>query len=171
MRRRISIARQAKDGQPFFCWVNTTRMHVWTHLKPSSQGATGLGLYPDGMVELDGFVGQLLDQLDSFRHRGQHDRRLRHGQRRGGATISGRGADTVPWRESHQREGAFRVPTVIRWPGVIVPGSVINDICAHEDLLPTFAAAAGDTDVKERLLKGNPSKAKRRSKYTWTATT
>src|SRR5262249_17229518 len=56
--------RQNKEGAPWFCYVNTTRMHIWTHLKPASRGKTGLGTYPDGMVELDGYVGQLLDKLD-----------------------------------------------------------------------------------------------------------
>ena len=51
-------------------------------------------------------------------------------------------------------EGAFRVPTCIRWPGVIKPGTVINDICAHEDLIPTFAAAAGEPDLVAKVKKG-----------------
>jgi arylsulfatase len=51
-------------------------------------------------------------------------------------------------------EGGYRVPTVIRWPGVIKPGTIVNDVAAHEDMLTTFAAAAGDTTAKERLLKG-----------------
>jgi arylsulfatase A-like enzyme len=60
------MERKTKEGTPWFCYFNPTRMHVWTHLKPSSKGKTGLGLYPDGMVELDGFVGQLLKKLDDL---------------------------------------------------------------------------------------------------------
>ncbi|MEW9918469.1 sulfatase-like hydrolase/transferase [Marimonas sp. MJW-29] len=60
------IQRAHDEGKPFFLWHNTTRMHVWTHLKPESEGVTGIGLYPDGMVEHDGMVGQLLDKLDEL---------------------------------------------------------------------------------------------------------
>jgi arylsulfatase len=52
-----------KDDKPFFVWWNSSRMHVFTHLKPVSVGKTGLGIYADGMVEHDGMVGQLLDKL------------------------------------------------------------------------------------------------------------
>ena len=52
-----------KEGKPFFLWWNSTRMHIWTRLKAESQGKTGLGIYPDGMVEHDAMVGQLLDKL------------------------------------------------------------------------------------------------------------
>jgi arylsulfatase len=55
-----------QDGKPFFIWWNTTRMHIWTHLKPESQGKTGLGVYPDGMVEHDTMVGELLKKLDDL---------------------------------------------------------------------------------------------------------
>src|SRR5439155_13853672 len=60
------IEKAHKDGKPFFVWWNTTRMHIWTHLKPESQGKTGIGIYPDGMVEHDGHVGQLLRKLDEL---------------------------------------------------------------------------------------------------------
>ena len=57
------INRAHKDGKPFFCWFNTSRMHIWTHLKKESDGKTGLGVYADGMVEHDGHVGQVLAKL------------------------------------------------------------------------------------------------------------
>ena len=60
------IERQAKADKAFFCWFNSTRMHIFTHLKKESEGVTGLGVYPDGMVEHDGHVGQLLDKLDEL---------------------------------------------------------------------------------------------------------
>ena len=72
----------AKDGKPFFVWFNTTRMHVWTHLKKSAEGRTGIGLYPDGMVEHDDMVGAGAEAARRSRHRRQHHRRLRHRQRR-----------------------------------------------------------------------------------------
>ena len=58
--------RANKADKPFFVWFNTTRMHIWTHLKPESKGKTGLGIYADGMVEHDGHVGQLLEKLDDL---------------------------------------------------------------------------------------------------------
>jgi len=60
------IERKHKEGKPWFCYFNTTRMHVWTHLKPESKGRTGLGVYPDGMVETDGHIGQLLRLVDDL---------------------------------------------------------------------------------------------------------
>ena len=147
--------RHAKAKKPFFCYVNTTRMHVWTHLKPSSQGVTGLGLYPDGMVELDGFVGQLMDKVDEL---GIADNTIVIFTTDNGAevmTYPDGGQTPFRGEKATNWEGAFRVPMVMRWPGVIKPGTIVNDICAHEDLLVTFAAAAGDPDVKEKCLKGS----------------
>jgi arylsulfatase A-like enzyme len=60
------LDRATKANKPFFMWFNATRMHVWTHLKKESEGKTGIGLYPDGMVEHDGHVGQLLKKLDDL---------------------------------------------------------------------------------------------------------
>jgi len=143
-----------QDGKPFFVWWNSTRMHIFTHLKPESDGKTGLGVYADGMVEHDGHVGQLLDKLKEL---GIEDNTIVMYSTDNGAeaftwpdggTTMFRGEKNTNW------EGGYRVPTVIRWPGVIKPGTVINDIVAHEDMLPTLLAAAGDTTVKEDLLQG-----------------
>ena len=143
-----------QDGKPFFVWWNSTRMHIFTHLKPESDGKTGLGVYADGMVEHDGHVGQLLDKLKEL---GIEDNTIVMYSTDNGAeaftwpdggTTMFRGEKNTNW------EGGYRVPTVIRWPGVIKPGTVINDIVAHEDMLPTLLAAAGDTKVKEDLLQG-----------------
>jgi len=60
------IDRANRDKKPFFVWFNPSRMHIWTRLKIESQGRTGLGIYPDGMVEHDGLVGQLLKKLDDL---------------------------------------------------------------------------------------------------------
>jgi len=143
-----------QDGKPFFVWWNSTRMHIFTHLKPESDGKTGLGVYADGMVEHDGHVGQLLDKLKEL---GIEDNTIVMYSTDNGAeaftwpdggTTMFRGEKNTNW------EGGYRVPTVIRWPGVIKPGTVINDIGAHEDMLPTLLAAAGDTKVKKDLLQG-----------------
>ena len=149
------IERQAKAGKPFFCWMNTTRMHVWTHLKPASANKTGLGIYADGMVELDGFVGQFLDKLDAL---GITDNTIVVFTTDNGAeVVSYPDGGNTPFRgeKATNWEGAFRVPLVMRWPGVIKPGTVVNNICAHEDRLPTFLAAAGDPDIVEKCKKGH----------------
>jgi arylsulfatase len=143
-----------KEGKPFFLWWNSTRMHIWTRLKAASQGKTGLGIYPDGMVEHDAMVGQLLDKLKEL---GLEDNTIV-------MYSTDNGAEKFTWPDGGQSpfrgekntnwEGGYRVPTAIRWPGVINPGTVLNDIFAHEDMLPTLLAAAGDADVKGKLLKG-----------------
>ncbi|WP_136480618.1 arylsulfatase [Cognatitamlana onchidii] len=143
-----------KDDKPFFVWWNSTRMHVWTHLKPESEGKTGLGVYADGMVEHDAMVGQLLDKLEEL---GIADNTIVMYSTDNGAEVftwPDGGTTMFAGEKATQWEGGFRVPTVIRWPGVIKPGTIINDIGAHEDMLPTFLAAAGDTQVKEKLKKG-----------------
>jgi arylsulfatase len=144
----------AKDGKPFFVWWNTTRMHVFTHLKPASVGKTGLGIYADGMVEHDGMVGQMLAKLKEL---GIEDNTIvMYSTDNGAEAFTWPDGGTTMFRgeKNTQWEGGFRVPTVIRWPGVIKPGTLINDIGAHEDMIPTLLAAAGDTTVKEDLLKG-----------------
>ena len=95
------IDRQAKADKPFFVWFNSTRMHVFTHLKTASLGKTGKGIHADGMVEHDGMVGELLKQLDDLKHRRQHDRALHDRQRRRNRAVAGRRHDAVPWREGH----------------------------------------------------------------------
>jgi arylsulfatase len=143
-----------KDKKPFFVWWNSTRMHIWTHLKPESEGKTGLGVYADGMVEHDAMVGQLLAKLDEL---GIADNTIvMYSTDNGAEFFSWPDGGTTIFRneKATQWEGGFRVPTAIRWPGVIKPGTVINDIGAHEDMLPTLLAAAGDPKVKDDLLKG-----------------
>jgi arylsulfatase len=146
--------RAVKADKPFFIWWNSTRMHVWTHLKPESKGKTGYGVYADGMVEHDGHVGQLLDHLDKL---GVADNTIVMYSTDNGAEVFTwpDGGTTMYANEKGTTwEGGFRVPTLIRWPGVIEPGTIINDLAAHEDMLPTLLAAAGDDNVKEDLLKG-----------------
>ena len=143
-----------KNGKPFFVWWNTTRMHIWTHLKPESQGKTGLGIYPDGMVEHDGQVGEILKKLDEL---GIADNTIvMYSTDNGAEAMSWPDGGTTIFRgeKNTNWEGGYRVPCFIRWPGVIKPGTIINDIGAHEDMFPTLLAAAGNTTAKEDLLKG-----------------
>jgi arylsulfatase len=143
-----------KEGKPFFLWWNSTRMHIWTRLKAESQGKTGLGIYPDGMVEHDAMVGEVLAKLDEL---GLAENTIV-------MYSTDNGAEKFTWPDGGQSpfrgekntnwEGGYRVPCAIRWPGVIQPGTVLNDIFAHEDMLPTLLAAAGEKDVTGELLKG-----------------
>ena len=149
------IDRQHRADTPWFCYFNPTRMHVWTHLKPASQGKTGYGIYPDGMVELDGYVGQLLKKLDDL---GVANNTIV-------VFTSDNGAEVMSWPDGGNTpfrgekatnwEGAYRVPMVIRWPGTIQPGTVYNEMLSHYDLIPTFAAAGGDPDVVEKCRRGS----------------
>ena len=122
------MERKTKEGVPWFCYFNPTRMHVFTHLKPSSVGKTGHGLYPDGMVELDGYVGQLLKKLDDL---GVTDNTIVVFTTDNGAEVlSWPDGGATPFRGEKDTnwEGGWRVPCVMRWPGVIKPGEVINEI-------------------------------------------
>jgi arylsulfatase len=130
-------------------------MHVFTHLKKESQGKTGLGIYPDGMVEHDGMVGVLLKKLDDL---GIADNTIVMWSTDNGAEcLSWPDGGTTPFRSEKDTnwEGGWRVPCVIRWPGVIKPGTVSSEICAHEDMIPTLLAAAGDPNIVEECLKGH----------------
>lgn len=149
------IDRQHRANTPWFCYFNPTRMHVWTHLKPASQGKTGLGIYPDGMVELDGYVGQLLKKLDDL---GIVDNTIVLFTTDNGAEVmSWPDGGTTPFRgeKATNWEGGFRVPMVIRWPGTIQSGSIYNDVFSHYDLIPTFAGAGGDPDIVAKCLRGS----------------
>jgi arylsulfatase len=148
------MERAAKDDKPFFLWWNSTRMHIWTHLKAESDGKTGLGTYPDGMVEHDGHVGQVLAKLKEL---GLDENTIvMYSTDNGAEVMSWPDGGTTMFRgeKNTNWEGGYRVPTMIRWPGVIKPGTVINDIGSHEDMLPTLVAAAGDANVKQDLMKG-----------------
>ncbi|MFT4518040.1 MAG: arylsulfatase A-like enzyme [Halioglobus sp.] len=163
--RAIKFMEQAKsDGKPFFVWWNATRMHVWTRLRPESKGVTGLGIYPDGMVEHDGHVGVLLDKLDEMGI--AENTIVMYSTDNGAEAMTWPDGGTIPFRgeKNTNWEGGYRVPMAMRWPGVIEPGTIINDIGAHEDMLPTLLAAVGEPDIKEKLAKGNVRAIGRRYK-------
>jgi arylsulfatase len=148
------IDRQHKANKPFFVWFNSTRMHVFTHLKPSSLGKTGKGIHADGMVEHDGMVGELLKQLDDL---GIADNTIV-------VYTTDNGAEIALWPDGAMTpfhgekgttwEGGFRIPMMVRWPGVIKPGTVYNDIISLIDWFPTLCAAAGIPDIKEKMAGG-----------------
>jgi arylsulfatase A-like enzyme len=148
------IDKQAKASKPFLCWFNSTRCHIFTHLKPSSEGKTGRGIYADAMVEHDGMVGELLNKLDEL---GIADNTIViYTTDNGAEKFSWPDGGTSPFRgeKATTWEGGIRVPFIIRWTGKIKGGRVSNEIISLEDCLPTLLAAAGDADVKTKLLTG-----------------
>lgn len=144
-----------KEEKPFFVWWNTTRMHVFTHLKKESQGKTGLGIEADGMVEHDGHVGQMLDKLDELGI--ADDTIVMYSTDNGAEIMLWPDGGMTPFRgeKNTNWEGGYRVPCLLKWPGVIDPGTIINDIGSHEDWVATFMAAVGEPDIKEKLLEGH----------------
>jgi len=152
----IDFMERAKQAdKPFFLWWNSTRMHIWTHLKEESKGKTGLGVYSDGMVEHDGHIGQILEKLDEL---GLAENTIvMYSTDNGAECFSWPDGGSTPFRNEKNSnwEGGYRVPCIIRWPGVIKPNTVYNDVFSHEDMLPTLLAAAGETDIKDKLLKGH----------------
>ena len=151
------ITKQTKAGTPFFTWMNFTRMHIFTHVQQEHLGKAGLGkgyFYADGMWELDQHVGQLLDLLDQLKI--TDNTIVIFTTDNGPNAFTWPDAATTPFRSEKDSnwEGAFRVPAVIRWPGHIKPGTVANDLFSGLDWFPTLVAAAGDPNIKDKLLKG-----------------
>ncbi len=148
------ITEKVKAGVPFFVWWNGTRMHFRTHVKAEHRGISGQDEYSDGMVEHDMHVGELLKLLDEL---GVADNTVvQYSTDNGPHYNTWPDAGTTPFRSEKNTnwEGAYRVPAFIRWPGHIPAGINLNGILAHEDWLPTFAAIAGASDIKQKLLKG-----------------
>ncbi|MCO6406409.1 sulfatase-like hydrolase/transferase [Aurantimonas endophytica] len=151
------MQRQADQGTPFFVWYNTTRMHARTHVREenrSEPGLTALTEYADGMIEHDALIGEVLGSLDEM---GVADNTIViYTTDNGPHKNTWPDAGTSPFRSEKNTnwEGAFRVPAMIRWPGRIEPGTVRNGIFSGLDWFPTLLTAAGDEDIKDRLLEG-----------------
>ena len=158
------MKRQHAAGTPFFCWMNTTRMHFRTHVaeeRRSPPGLDALNEYQDGMVEHDMHVGKLLKVLDEL---GIADETIvLYTTDNGPHMNSWPDGAMTPFRSEKNTnwEGAFRVPCMIRWPGRIAAGRVSNDIVSALDWFPTLLAAAGDTNVVTSLKKGRALGSKR----------
>jgi arylsulfatase len=148
------IDRANRDKKPFFVWFNPSRMHIWTRLKSESQGKTGLGIYPDGMVEHDGQVGQLLKKLDDLGI--ANNTIVIYTTDNGAETFSWPDGGTTPFRgeKNTNWEGGYRVPAMVRWPGLVPARTEINDVFSAEDWATTLVGAAGEPDVKNKLLQG-----------------
>ena len=149
------IKEQTKAGNPWFVWWSGTRMHFRTHVKDEHRGISGQDEYSDGMVEHDMHIGEFLKVLDEL---GIADNTIVFYSTDNGphyntwpdaAATPFRGEKNTNW------EGGWRVPAMVRWPGKIKEGSVSNDIMHHMDWLPTFVAAAGEPEIKEKLVEGD----------------
>jgi len=150
------IKRQNAAGKPFFCWFNATRMHLRTHVRPEHRGryTHGDSEYIDGMIEHDETIGSILKALDDL---GIADNTIVVYSTDNGPHMNTwpDGAMT-PFRSEKNTnwDGAFRVPCLVRWPGVIKPGTVTTELMSHNDWIPTFASIAGEPDIVNKLLKG-----------------
>ena len=143
------------EEKPFFVWYNSTRMHVWTHLNADWDGKTGYGLYADGMAEHDHWVGKLLDTLDEL---GIADNTLViYSTDNGSQTFTYPDGGIEPFRgaKGSTWEGGFRVPLLVRWPGIVDSGRVINDVFHHMDWFPTLMTAVGEPDIISKLRAGH----------------
>lgn len=148
------MEKQTKAKQPFFLWYNPTAMHFRTHLAAKNRGKSGQDDYSDRMVTHDEQIGQMLDKLDEM---GIADNTIvMYTTDNGPENDTWPDGANTPYRSQKDTnwEGAWRVPTFIRWPGKIKAGLVLNGIVSHQDMLPTLLAAAGDPDVKAKLLNG-----------------
>ena len=150
------MKKQVQAGKPFFTWMNFTRMHIFTHVRPEYRGKSGMpgNEYADGMWEMDQNVGKLLKTLEDLKI--SNDTIVVFTTDNGPNAFTWPDAATTPFRSEKDTnwEGAFRVPAMVRWPGHIKPDQVSNEIFSGMDWFPTLLAAAGDSGVKERLLKG-----------------
>jgi arylsulfatase len=148
------MEKQAKADQPFFLWYNSTAMHVRTHLADKNRGKSGQDDYSDRMVTHDEQIGQILDKLDEL---GIADNTIvMYSTDNGPENDTWPDGANTPFRSQKDTnwEGGWRVPAFLRWPGKIKPGTVLNGIVSHQDMLPTLLAAAGDPDVNAKLEKG-----------------
>jgi len=158
MERAVKRNKESENDEPFFMWVNSTRGHVWVHLSDEQDGKTGKGMFPDAMDELDWETGQLLDKLDEL---GIADNTIVLWSTDNGTEIftgpEMGGMHAFRGEKGLTTEGGFRVPQLMRWPGKVKPGTIINDITSHIDWIPTLLAAANggeDTGIQEKLKKG-----------------
>ena len=144
-----------KADKPFFLWYNTTAMHFRTHCADKHVGKSGQGFYNDVMVAHDEHIGEMLSKLDELGI--ADDTIVMYSTDNGPHYNSWPDAGITPFRAEKNTnwEGGWRVPAFVRWPAKFKAGTVLNGIVTHQDWLPTLLAAAGEPDVKEKLLTGH----------------
>ena len=148
------IKEQHKAGKPWFVWWSGTRMHFRTHVKDELRGISGQDEYSDGMVEHDMHIGKFLKLLDELKI--TDNTIVMYSTDNGPHMNTWPDAAMTPFRgeKNTNWEGGWRVPAFVRWPGKIEAGSWTNEIVHHMDWLPTFVAAAGEPEIKEKLKSG-----------------
>jgi arylsulfatase len=154
------MEKQVKADKPFFLWYNSTAMHFRTHLADKNRGKSGQDDYSDRMVTHDEQIGMMLDKVDEL---GIADNTIvMYSTDNGPENDTWPDGANTPFRSQKDTnwEGAWRVPSFLRWPGKIKAGSVLNGIVSHQDMLPTLLAAAGEPDINQKLLKGYKAGAK-----------
>jgi arylsulfatase len=154
------MQRQHKAGKPFFCWFNSTRMHLYTHVRPEHRGRYqhGDSEYIDGMIEHDNTIGSILKALDDM---GIAESTIVVYTSDNGPHMNTWPDGAMTWFRSEKNtnwEGAFRVPCLVRWPGHIKPGTVTNQLMSHNDWIPTLCSIAGEPDIVGKCLKGYTTK-------------
>src|SRR5262245_22973427 len=151
------IRKQNDAGTPWFCWVNFTHMHVFTHTKPESVGQAGRwqSEYHDTMIDHDKNVGEVLDLIDELGL--AEDTLVIYSTDNGPHMNSWPDAGMTPFRSEKDTnwEGAFRIPELVRWTGKIPAGKISTEIIQHHDWLPTFLAVAGEPDIVDKLKAGH----------------
>ena len=147
---------KAGGDRPFFLWFNSTHMHFRTHGKPESKGRAGRwqSEYHDTMLDHDDVVGSLLDELDELGI--AENTIVIYSTDNGPHMNSWPDAGMTPFRNEKNSnwEGAYRVPAMVRWPGRIEPGTVLNGIFSHNDWFVTLLAAAGEPAIADKLREG-----------------
>jgi arylsulfatase len=156
------MKRQHKAEKPFFCWFNSTRMHLFTHVRPDHRGRYkhGDSEYIDGMIEHDETVGKILDALDEMGI--ADDTLVVYTTDNGPHMNTWPDGAMTPFRSEKNTnwEGAFRVPCMVRWPDKVKAGTVTNEIMSHNDWIPTLCAIAGEPEIVEKLKKGYEANGK-----------
>lgn len=144
-----------KEDKPFFIWYNTTAMHFRTHCAEKHKGKSGQGVYNDVMVAHDENIGTMLNKLDELGI--AEDTIVLYSTDNGVHYNTWPDAGISPFRSEKNTnwEGGWRVPAFVRWPGKIKQGTVFNGIVSHQDWLATLLSAAGEPDIKDKLLKGH----------------
>jgi arylsulfatase A-like enzyme len=150
------MKRQNAAGKPFFVWFNSTRMHLRTHVRAEHRGryTHGDSEYIDGMIEHDDTIGTLLNCLDEL---GIADNTIVVYSTDNGPHMNTWPDGAMTYFRSEKNtnwEGAFRVPSLVRWPGTIAAGTVTNELMSHNDWIPTLCAAAGEPDIVNKLKAG-----------------
>ena len=150
------MKRQHSTGKPFFVWYNSTRMHLRTHVRADHRGRYqhGDSEYIDGMIEHDVTIGSLLKALDDMDI--ANNTIVVYTSDNGPHMNTWPDAAMTPYRSEKNTnwEGAFRVPALVRWPGVIKPHTVTNELMSHNDWMPTLASIAGEPDLINKLKNG-----------------